>query len=527
LTPAVLSWLQIREQTLLLQNLIQDLTVLQLRGNVEREVRAITYHSGQASEGSLFVAIKGTQSDGHDFVQQAIDQGSHIVVVEKPLELTPGVTVIEVANTRATLAQLANRFFGFPSHKLTVIGITGTNGKTTTTYLLESILAACGLKVGVIGTVEVRYPGYVQPASVTTPESLDLQRIFREMVDAGVTHVVLEATSHALDMHRVDGTRFAVGLFTNLSQDHLDYHGTMGEYFAAKSRLFSHILQEAGEQPALAVINTDDLWCEKLFVLIDGPLLRFGLSEDAEVRAEQIRCDFSGIQALIRTPRGEIEVHTPLLGRLNLYNLLAATAVAVGLGLPLEDIASGQKTLARVPGRLENIPNDVGVHVLVDYAHTPDALEKALDSLRELHSGRIFCVFGCGGDRDRGKRPLMGEAAAKRADLVVITSDNPRSEVPESIMAEIEAGVKAQGLPFYTSLAECAGNCERGYTSVVDRAEAIRMAIDYAAEGDVVYIGGKGHENYQILGNKRIDFDDRIVAAEALERRKLKEKGKD
>jgi len=509
---------------LLLRNLIQDLIVLQLHGGLEGEVRAITYHSGQASEGSVFVAIKGTRSDGHDFVQQAIDQGCQIVVVEKPLAPVPGVTFLQVANTRAALARLANRFFGFPSHSLTVVGITGTNGKTTTTYLLESILTACGLKVGVIGTVDVRYPGYVQPSSVTTPESVDLQRTLREMVDAGVTHVVLEATSHALDMHRVDGTRFAVGLFTNLSQDHLDYHGTMGEYFAAKSRLFSHILQEAGKTPALAVINTDDLWCEKLFALIDGPSLRFGLSGDAEIRAQQVRCDFTGIQALIQTPRGELTVYSPLLGRLNLYNLLAATAVAVGLGLPLEGIAEGQKTLARVPGRLESIPNDLGVHILVDYAHTPDALEKALDSLRELHSGRIICVFGCGGDRDRGKRPLMGEAVAKRADLLVITSDNPRSEVPEAIMADIEGGVKAQGLPFLVTLAQCAGNCTSGYTSVVDRGEAIRMAINYAGAGDVVYIAGKGHENYQILGSKRIDFDDRIVAAEALKEKKKREK---
>ena len=509
---------------MLLQNLIQDFSVLRLHGDLEREVRAITYHSGQASEGSLFVAIKGTRSDGHDFIPQAIDRGCQILVVEKPLDPMPGATILQVDNTRVALAQLSNRFYGFPSHSLTVVGITGTNGKTTTTYLLESILTACGLKVGVIGTVDVRYPGYVQPASVTTPESVDLQRTLREMVDAGVTHVVLEATSHALDMHRVDGTRFAVGLFTNLSQDHLDYHRTMGEYFAAKSRLFSHILQEAGKTSALAVINADDLWCEKLFALIDGPVLRFGLSGEAEIRAEQVRCDFSGVQALIRTPRGELTVHSPLLGRLNLYNLLAATAVAVGLGLPLEDIAAGQKTLARVPGRLENIPNDVGVHVLIDYAHTPDALEKALDSLRELHSGRIICVFGCGGDRDRGKRPLMGEAAAKRADLLIITSDNPRSEVPEAIMADIEAGVKTQGLPFLVTLAQCAGNCTSGYTSVVDRGEAIRLAIDYAAQGDVVYIGGKGHENYQILGNKRIDFDDRIVAAEALKEKKKTEK---
>ena len=508
---------------MLLENLIQDLAIIELHGELHRQVHSVTYHSGLVAEGSLFVAIKGTRTDGHDFVRQAIDRGAQSVVVEKPLQPTPEVTIIRVANARAALAQIANRFYGFPSHRLTIVGITGTNGKTTTAYLLESILTACGVEVGVIGTVEVRYPGYVQPASVTTPESVDLQRTLRKMVDAGVTHVVLEATSHALDMHRVDGTRFAVGLFTNLSQDHLDYHGTMGEYFAAKSRLFSHILYQETEPAALAVINTDDLWCEKLFALIDGPVLRFGLSEDAEITAEQVRCDFSGIHALIRTPRGELAVHSPLLGRLNLYNILAATAVAVGLGLPLEGIASGQKTLARVPGRLENIPNDVGVHVLVDYAHTPDALEKALDSLRELHSGKIICVFGCGGDRDRSKRPLMGEAAAERTDLVIITSDNPRSEVPEAIMADIEAGVRTRGLPFWASLDQCAGNCRAGYTMVVDRSEAIRLAINHAGKGDVVYIGGKGHENYQILGSNRIDFDDRLVAAEALDERKKRE----
>ena len=527
MTPAALSWLQIREQVLLLQTLIQDLTILQLHGEVSREVRAVNHHSGRTAEGSLFVAIRGTQSDGHDFINQAIERGAHTVVVEEDVGPLPGVTIIRVENAREALAHISNRFYGLPSQKLTVIGITGTNGKTTTTYLLESILTACGLRVGVIGTVDVRYPGYVQPATVTTPESVDLQRTLRQMVDEGVTHVVLEATSHALDMHRVDGTRFAVGLFTNLSQDHLDYHGNMDDYFAAKSRLFSHILQREGETSALAVINADDPWCQKLFSLVNGPLLRYGLSADAEIQADQVHCDFSGVRALIHTPRGDLELHSPLLGRLNLYNLLAATAVAVGLGLPLENIASGHRGLARVPGRLEDIPNDLGLHVLVDYAHTPDALEKALDSLRELHSRRIICVFGCGGDRDRSKRSLMGEAAAQRADLVVITSDNPRSEVPETIMADIEEGVRAEGLSLLPSLEECRRNdqpgLQRGYTLVVDRGEAIRMAVDCACEGDVVYIGGKGHENYQILGDKRVDFDDRIVAEEALEKRRKRE----
>jgi UDP-N-acetylmuramoyl-L-alanyl-D-glutamate--2,6-diaminopimelate ligase len=335
----------------------------------------------------------------------------------------------------------------------------------------------------------------------------------------------MEVSSHGLDMHRVDCTRFAVGLFTNLSQDHLDYHGSMENYFAAKSRLFSHILQTQVEPPPLAVINWDDRWGQQLCSQVNGPLLRYGLAADAEIRADKVQCDSSGVKALLHTPEGQLEVHSAMIGRLNLYNLLAATSVAVGLGMPLEAIRNGEQSLVRVPGRLEAVPSDLGFQVLVDYAHTPDALQKALDSLRELEFRKIICVFGCGGDRDRSKRPLMGEAAARRADLLVITSDNPRSEVPDTIMADIEAGVRTQGLPLFSSLAQCGDNCRRGYTLVVDRSEAIRVAIEHAQEGDVVYIGGKGHENYQILGNKRIDFDDRLVAAQALEERKKKEAG--
>ena len=508
---------------MLLEHLIQDLAILQLHGDLHREVREVNHHSGHISGGSLFVAIRGTQSDGHDFVNQAIDRGAHSVVVEKPLDPISGVTVIRVDNTRAALAKISNRFYGFPSHSLTIVGITGTNGKTTTSYLLESVLEACGLRVGVIGTVNIRYLGHEQPAPVTTPESLDLQRTLREMVAAGVTHVVMEVSSHGLDMHRVDGTRFAVGVFTNLSQDHLDYHGSMESYFVAKSRLFSQILQAHGDTLPLAVINSDDVWGQQLCSQVGGPLLRYGLAPDADIKADRVKCDSSGIKALLHTPKGELEVHSSMIGRLNLYNLLAATSVAVGLELPLDAIQTGEQSLERVPGRLERVPNEMGFQVLVDYAHTPDALQKALDSLRELQFRKIICVFGCGGDRDRGKRSLMGEAAAQRADLVVITSDNPRSEVPEAIMADIENGVRVQGFPLLSSLSACSGNCKRGYTLAVDRGEAIRMAIDYARPGDVVYIGGKGHEDYQILGNKRVEFDDRVVAAQALEERKRRE----
>ena len=513
---------------MLLEDLLQDLATVQVSGELQLEVHGLAYHSGQVSSGCLFAAIKGSNSDGHEFVNEAIDRGAHVILVEKPLEPTPGITLIRVANVRAALARISNRFYNFPSHELTVIGITGTNGKTTTAYLLESILEACGLSVGVIGTVNIRYSGHVLPAPVTTPESIDLQRILREMLDAGITHVVMEVSSHGLDMYRVDGTRFAVGLFTNLSQDHLDYHGNMETYFAAKTRLFSQILRTTGRdtQP-LAVINGDDLWGQQLCTQVTGPLLRYGTATDADIRADKFQCDSSGIQALLNTPKGDLELRSSLIGRLNLYNLLAATSVAVGLGLPLEAIRKGGQSLAVVPGRLESIPSDMGFQVLVDYAHTPDALEKALDSLRELGFRKIICVFGCGGDRDREKRPLMGEAAAQRADLLVITSDNPRSEVPEAIMAAIEDGVRGQGLPLFDSLTQCGDNChphsKRGYTLVADRGEAIRLAIDCASDGDVVYIGGKGHETYQILGEIRIDFDDRVIAAEALEARKDRE----
>ena len=508
---------------MLLEHLIQDLSILELHGELQREVRDVSNNSGLISEGSLFVAIRGTRSDGHDFVYQAIDRGARTVVVEKQLGTLPGVTVVRVANTRSALAKISNRLYGFPSHSLTVVGITGTNGKTTTAYLLESVLEACGYRVGVIGTVNVRYLGHEQPAPVTTPESLDLQRTFREMVDAGVTHVVMEVSSHGLDMHRVDGTRFAVGVFTNLSQDHLDYHGSMDNYFLAKSRLFSQILQAHGDTLPLAVINRDDVWGRQLCSQVSGPLLSYGLVPEADIKAIRVECDSSGIKALLHTPKGELELHSSMIGRLNLYNLLAATSVAVGLEIPLDEIRTGEQSLARVPGRLERIPNEMGFQVLVDYAHTPDALQKALESLRELRFRKIICVFGCGGDRDRGKRPLMGKAAAERADLLVITSDNPRSEIPEAIMADIEDGVRVQGFPLLSSLAECRSNCKRGYVLVVDRGEAIRMAIDYACPGDVVYIGGKGHEDYQIVGDKRIDFDDRVVAATALEERKKRE----
>jgi UDP-N-acetylmuramoyl-L-alanyl-D-glutamate--2,6-diaminopimelate ligase len=503
-----------------LEQLIQDVPMLAGHGDLQRPVCGLAYHTAQVVEDGLFVAIRGTRSDGHEFVQQAVARGARTILVEKPLAPIPGVTTIRVSNTRVALARLSNRFYGCPSHELTLIGVTGTNGKTTTACLLEAILTACGHHVGFIGTLDMHYPGRVYPAAVTTPESLDLQRILREMLSTGVTHVVMEVSSHGLDMHRVEGSRFAAGVFTNLSRDHLDYHGTMESYFAAKARLFSQILRDQGGPRALAVINGDDPWGQRLCSQLNGPLLRYGLANNLEVRAEAVQYELSGTSARFQTPAGELEVHSRLIGRPNLYNLLAATATAVGLGLPLETVGAGEQSLVRVPGRLESVPNNAGFQVVVDYAHTPDALEKALDALLELHFRRLICVFGCGGDRDRGKRPLMGEAAARRADLLVITSDNPRSEDPEAIIAEIEAGVRLLGLPRLSPPCKPGCNSGRSYVVVVDRAEAIHLAIACAGPGDVVYIAGKGHETYQIIGDRRIDFDDRQVAGRALASRK-------
>jgi len=507
-----------------LREFLEDLAVVAIDGDIDIPVTGLSYHTDQVQEGGVFLALKGSRTDGHDFIEQAVARGARAVVVERKLESSANVTTIQVKHTRLALAKMASRYYGFPSQRLTVIGITGTNGKTTTSYLLESLFAACGHNVGVIGTVNIRQPGQSRTAQITTPESLDLQAILRQMLDSGVTHVIMEVSSHGLDMHRVDGTTFAAAIFTNLSQDHLDYHGTMAEYFQAKSRLFSQLLITTRGSAPLAVVNSDDSWGERLCAQVDGPLLRYGLSSSAQVRPSRVTSDLSGIAATVETPTGELLLHSPLLGRVNLYNILAATAVGVGFNVPLPIIRRGLEALARVPGRLERLPCNLGFEVVVDYAHTPDALQKALDALKELPHRRLLCVFGCGGDRDRSKRPLMGRAAAQRADLVIVTSDNPRSEEPKAIMADIEKGIRPLGLPLLSSSspAELAG--ASGYLMIEDRARAIEVAIDSASSGDLVYIGGKGHETYQIIGTQRFDFDDRLVAGQALESRVRREK---
>ena len=436
---------------------------------------------------------------------------------------------MRVRDPRAALASISANFYDHPASRLDLIGITGTNGKTTTSLLIESILRCGGFNPGVLGTLAYRWGGNQIPASMTTPESLDLQRIFSSMLQDGVTHVVMEVSSHALALGRIAGCKFRTGVFTNLSQDHLDFHSTMEEYFSIKKLLFSSYLDPG---VSVAVINEDDDYGRRIIGNGTRAAKVIGYSasvlpcasgsgerEADRVFAGEVRFSPGGIHAKVQTSHGEIRVDSPLMGRLNLYNILAAVSAAESLGISPEAIEEGIRALSSVDGRLERvaIPDRCGFQVIVDYAHTPDAMEKALACLREMTEKRLIAVFGCGGDRDRGKRPIMGRVAAERADVVVVTSDNPRSERPDDIIDEIEAGVKQAGLIGLGTLTEDALAAGKGYIREVDRRKAIGLALDLARPGDTIFIGGKGHETYQIVGTIRHAFDDRLVVREYFE----------
>lgn len=497
-----------------LAQLLQGLEDLHIRGDAAVPVPGLAYHSGRVEPGQVFVALKGNQTDGHLFITSALEKGARVVVLEEDRQLPPGIVSVRAPDSRKALAHMAAAFYGHPSHDLTVIGITGTNGKTTTSYLLEAIWAASGANVGVIGTVNCRFGAQVRPSPVTTPESLDLQELLGEMRAAAVHCAVMEVSSHALDLQRVHACRFAGAIFTNLSQDHLDYHGDMAAYFAAKSRLFTELLAPNRAPAGLAVINHDDPWGRKLRRLISTPVLTFGFEPGVDVRPDDYTLSPRGIQAKIATPYGRLDVVSPLVGRHNLSNLLAAVAAALGLGIDPEHVVAGLAGITGVDGRLEPVALPGRPLVLVDYAHTPDALHQVLKALRAIKFSRIITVFGCGGDRDRTKRPLMGQAAAQGSDLVIVTSDNPRTEEPLAIIAHIEAGLHELGCRSLTVPDLTAA--DRGYLVVPDRREAIRLAVEIGRPGDVILLAGKGHETYQILGARRVHFDDREEARAAL-----------
>ena len=489
-----------------LRQLVDGMKIVNFQGDPDLEISEIAYDSRTVGFGSLFVALKGHAQDGHHFIRDAISKGALAVVSESapPLWAFPketGVAMIQAPDSREALSQLAVRFFGSPFKQMNLIGITGTNGKTTTAYLLESILFAAGRKPGVIGTINYRFSGNIREAPVTTPESLDLMQILREMVDSFVTDVVMEVSSHSLDQGRVRGCPFRVAIFTNISRDHLDYHRSMETYFRAKAVLFRSLEERGAGHPARAVINADDPRGKELIKLTDAQVMTYGMGKECDVRAEKINVTRAGLTAKLITPEGDAEIGSSLIGEFDIYNIMAAAAGALSLGIDLESICSGLRRLKGVPGRMELVRNKRALALVVDYAHTPDALLKALSAVRLLTEGRVFTVFGCGGDRDKGKRRAMGRVAGLHSDMVFITSDNPRTEDPGAIAAQIEEGVIESGL--------------KNYVLDLDRENAIRRAVTMAHNGDLILIAGKGHETYQIIGKEKRAFDDRVIAAEA------------
>ena len=476
-------------------------------GNEELEVSGVTHDSRQAREGFLFTAISGLTMDGHRFIDDVMRRGAVGVISELDAPVEFQGAWLKVKDARESLAKAASIIYGNPSHQLKLVGITGTNGKTTTTYLCFALAEANGEKAAMLTTVEYRIGSRSEEAVRTTPEASDTNKFLREAVDEGCTTAVMETSSQAIDLHRCDWLRFRVGIFTNLTRDHLDYHHTMENYFAAKKKLFDGGL---GEQPASSVVNVDDEWGKKLAddLRSNGQrVVTFAQNGAADLTAENIEVSLlKGTSFLLKTPHGERQLTSPLVGKPHVYNMLAATAAGLELGFDFDKIVAGLETCVGAPGRFERVPTDVDFAVIVDYAHSDDALLNTLKTARDLTKGRIITVFGCGGDRDKTKRVPMGEVAGRNSDLVIITSDNPRTENPLEIIEQIEVGLRNTNCPFQ---------------SISDRREAIHQAIRKAKPNDVVIIAGKGHETYQIVGSNKFHFDDREIAREALE--KLKE----
>lgn len=473
----------------ILENLSE---ILSVKGPKDINIESIAYDSRKVEKGSLFVAIRGFKLDGHDFIEDAIKKGAIGVIGEKEIDLPDGVLYLRVKNSRKALSQASSIFFGKPAEKLKIVGVTGTNGKTTTTYLIKAILDEAGLPTGVIGTVGLCIKDRVLPSERTTPESLDLNRIFVEMLDEGVEYVSMEVSSHSLKLHRVDDVRFEVGVFTNLTQDHLDFHESFDDYYSSKKKLF-YLSRRAA-------INIDDPSGRRLCRELDLPILTYAIEGKADVKAEDVRIDSSGVTFNLSFNGKQKNIVYRVPGKFSVYNSLAAISTCLFLGIELDTIAKALEKVRGVPGRFEPVDEGQDFTVIVDYAHTPDGLENVLMTIKSFAKGKIITVFGAGGDRDRSKRPLMGRVVSEYSDYFIITSDNPRSEDPEAIISDIEKGVGEKD----------------NYEKIVDRRAAIKRAIEIASKGDVVLIAGKGHENYQIIKDEIIPFDDREVAREFL-----------
>jgi UDP-N-acetylmuramyl-tripeptide synthetase len=473
-------------------------------GESEKQVTSVTHDSRQAGVGSLFVAVQGLTMDGHRFVPDVMRRGAVGVISELDAPEEFRGVWLKVKNARASLAKAAAVISGNPSRELKLVGITGTNGKTTTTYLCFALAEASGEKAAMLTTVEYRIGEKSEPAVRTTPEASDTNKFLREAVDEGCKMAVMETSSQAIDLHRCDWLRFRVAIFTNLTRDHLDYHLTMENYFDAKKKLFDGRL---GENPASSIINIDDKYGVRLTNELranNQKVVTFAQNNPADLTAENTEVSLiKGTSFLLKTPSGERQISSPLVGKPHVYNMLAATAAALELGYDLDSIRKGLETCVGAPGRFERVPHEGDFAVVVDYAHSDDALLNTLKTARDLTRGRIITVFGCGGDRDKTKRAPMGEVAGLHSDLVIVTSDNPRTENPLQIIEEIKVGLKKTNSP---------------YLAISDRREAIFQAIARAKSNDVVLIAGKGHETYQIVGSDKFHFDDREIAREALDK---------
>jgi UDP-N-acetylmuramoyl-L-alanyl-D-glutamate--2,6-diaminopimelate ligase len=484
-----------------LERLLRTIAVRQVFGPLDREVESVAYDSRRVQRNGMFVALRGEKTDGHQFIGHAIDQGASVIVTERE-EKHPRATFVVVENTRIALADIAVAFYRRPAEQLKVAGVTGTNGKTTTTFLIKHICEQAGLRCGLIGTVRYEIGERILPATRTTPESLDLQELLAAIVNAGCRAAAMEVSSHALAQERAGGIEWDVAVFTNLSQDHLDFHGTMENYFTAKAHLFTQLSKQQKKRKPVAVVNIDDRYGEQLLGKIDNnvAVITFGSGMRADFRAANYRAGFGGTSYQLGARGRSYLVRLPLIGRFNVANSMAALAAATALGINLREAVRSLAKSPQVPGRLEMVPAKRKFQVFVDYAHTPDALLNVIKTLRELEPRRLIVVFGCGGNRDRQKRPLMGQVVDRNADYAIVTSDNPRREDPAAIIAEVEQGFRSNH-----------------FEKIIDRAQAINRAVELARPRDIVLIAGKGHETYQEFADRTIPFDDIQVARRAIE----------
>jgi len=476
---------------LLLSELLVEQQIEACEGNQSIEIKGIAYDSRQVMPGFIFVAIEGFKTDGHQFIDDAVSRGAVALLIQREVAVPDGIPWAQVRDTRQGLALMAAQFYGFPCDNMKVVGVTGTNGKTTTTHMIRSVYSAAGKKTGLVGTIHNMVGDRVLPVKHTTPESVDLQKLMAEMVEEQVEAAVMEVSSHALALKRVESCHFDIGVFTNITQDHLDFHRDMDDYLSAKMKL----LTGAGT----AIVNMDSEYSPGIISKCAGKVLTYGVERQADITAREISIKPTGVSFMATWPRGSIRVNMKLTGMFNVYNALAAFAVGIQEGIKAQDIKRALDELEGVPGRFELVNSGQPFAVIVDYAHTPDGLQNILATAREFTKGRLITVLGCGGDRDRTKRPLMGKIGVTMSDLAVITSDNPRTEDPEKIIEDVLEGVNA---------AECAD-----YTVIENRRSAIRYAIKLAQAGDVVVIAGKGHETYQEIDGKRTHFDDREEAS--------------